>query len=243
MTLSSHSLRHLQEEPRVSLDVLSPILGDGVGTVCDLIGKESACKCKRHGFDPWIRKIPWSRKWQPAPAFWPGEFHRQRSLAGYILWGHKELGTTEELNTHTHMNRHISLQNNSSSIMRGVSPNRQNFCQVPEKRLESICRGNSVVLCKNKLGGLLLTLPHFQTSHKAAVIKAVWPWQQDKYRDQGDGVEWNSEFRNLNKGKKVQKCSHLRSMVFDMCIKTTEWKRNSPFNKGCWATGYPHANE
>ena len=97
MTLSSHSLRHLQEEPRVSLDVLSPILGDGVGTVCDLIGKESACKCKRHGFNPWIRKIPWSRKWQPAPAFWPGEFHRQRNLVGYILWGHKELGTTEGL--------------------------------------------------------------------------------------------------------------------------------------------------
>ena len=28
--------------------------------------KESACqcrRCKRHGFDPWIGKIPWSRKW------------------------------------------------------------------------------------------------------------------------------------------------------------------------------------
>ena len=21
--------------------------------------------------DPWVRKIPWSRKWQPAPVFWP----------------------------------------------------------------------------------------------------------------------------------------------------------------------------
>ena len=21
------------------------------------------------GFDPWIRKIPWSRKWQPTPVF------------------------------------------------------------------------------------------------------------------------------------------------------------------------------
>ena len=31
-------------------------------------GKESACQCrrwKRHGFDPWVRKIPWRRKWQP----------------------------------------------------------------------------------------------------------------------------------------------------------------------------------
>ena len=29
-------------------------------------GKESACqcrRCKRCEFDPWVRKIPWSRKW------------------------------------------------------------------------------------------------------------------------------------------------------------------------------------
>ena len=35
-------------------------------------GKESTCqcrRCKRHGFDPWVRKIPWRRKWQPAPVF------------------------------------------------------------------------------------------------------------------------------------------------------------------------------
>ena len=34
-------------------------------------GKESSwqCRrCKRRGFDLWVRKIPWSRKWQPAPA-------------------------------------------------------------------------------------------------------------------------------------------------------------------------------
>ena len=24
---------------------------------------------KRYGFDPWVEKIPWSRKWQPAPVF------------------------------------------------------------------------------------------------------------------------------------------------------------------------------
>ena len=28
-------------------------------------GKESACQCRRHGFDPWIGKIPWRRTWQP----------------------------------------------------------------------------------------------------------------------------------------------------------------------------------
>ena len=36
-------------------------------------GKESVCWCKRPcRFDPWIRRIPWSRKWQPVPVFLPG---------------------------------------------------------------------------------------------------------------------------------------------------------------------------
>ena len=37
-------------------------------------------QCRRPGFDPWVRKIPWRRKWQPTPVFLPGESHGQRSL-------------------------------------------------------------------------------------------------------------------------------------------------------------------
>ena len=56
-----------------------------------LNGKESTCQCRRCrcGFDPWIGKIPWNRKWQLAPVFLPGDYHGQRSLAGYSSWGHK----------------------------------------------------------------------------------------------------------------------------------------------------------
>ena len=54
-----------------------------------------ACQCRRHGFNPWVGKIPWRRKWQPTPVFLPGESHGQRSLACYSPWGHKELDTTE----------------------------------------------------------------------------------------------------------------------------------------------------
>ena len=56
--------------------------------------KEPACqrrRCKRRGFDPWVRKIPWRRKWQSTPVFLPGKFHEQRSLAGYSPCGRKEL--------------------------------------------------------------------------------------------------------------------------------------------------------
>ena len=52
------------------------------------------------GSDPWVGKIPWRRKWQPIPVFLPGEFHGQRSLEGYSLWGHKESDMTEQLHFH-----------------------------------------------------------------------------------------------------------------------------------------------
>ena len=52
-------------------------------------------QCGRPGFDPWVRKIPWRRKWQPTPVFLPGESHEWRSLVGYSPWGCKESDTTE----------------------------------------------------------------------------------------------------------------------------------------------------
>ena len=42
-------------------------------------GKESPCQYrrhKRHRFNPWVRKIPWRRAWQPSPVLLPGEFYR-----------------------------------------------------------------------------------------------------------------------------------------------------------------------
>ena len=53
-------------------------------------------QCGRPGFDPWVRKIPWKRKWKPNPVFLPGEYHGQRSLPGY-----KELDRTE-VTEHAH---------------------------------------------------------------------------------------------------------------------------------------------
>ena len=45
--------------------------------------------CWRCEFNPWVRKIPWRRKWQPTLVSLPGKSHRQRSLVGYIPWGGK----------------------------------------------------------------------------------------------------------------------------------------------------------
>ena len=72
-------------------------------------GKESVCQCRRLeklGFDSLVRKVPWSRKWQPTPVFLPGKFHGERSLAGYICssWVPKELNMSAE---HTHSPKNI----------------------------------------------------------------------------------------------------------------------------------------
>ena len=55
---------------------------------------------KRQGFDPWVGKIPWSRKWQPTPVSLLRKFHGQRSLASYSPWSRKESDTTERLTLH-----------------------------------------------------------------------------------------------------------------------------------------------
>ena len=59
-----------------------------------LSSKESACQCRRRGFDPWVGKILWRRRWQPTSAFLIGKSHGQRSLAGNSPWGPKESDTT-----------------------------------------------------------------------------------------------------------------------------------------------------
>ena len=54
------------------------------------LSEEPAWQFRECGFDPWVGKIPWRRKWQPTPVFLPGESHGQRSLAGYSPWDHKK---------------------------------------------------------------------------------------------------------------------------------------------------------
>ena len=64
-----------------------------------LIGKESTCQWGRRRFDPWSRKIPWKKKWQPTPLFLPGN-----PVGGGAWWATvhrvaKESDMTERLMT------------------------------------------------------------------------------------------------------------------------------------------------
>ena len=70
-------------------------------------------QCRRRGFDPSVKKIPWRRKWLPTPVFLLGEFRGQKSLGGYSLWGCKELDMTKGLT--------LSLRN-LNQIITGLTP-------------------------------------------------------------------------------------------------------------------------
>ena len=55
----------------------------------DTSNKEPTClyrRCRRHRFNPWVRKIPWRRAWQPTPVFLPGESQGQRGLTSCSPW-------------------------------------------------------------------------------------------------------------------------------------------------------------
>ena len=66
--------------------------------------KESTCQCRRHKrcrFDPWVGKIPWSRKWQPSLVSLPGKFQGQAAVYGVAKsW------TWLSMHTHTHTHTH-----------------------------------------------------------------------------------------------------------------------------------------
>ena len=58
-------------------------------------------RCRRCGFDPWVRKLPWRRTWQLTSVFLPGEAHGQRKLADHNPYGCKESDADERLGTHS----------------------------------------------------------------------------------------------------------------------------------------------
>ena len=61
-------------------DIECPWYAQSVSQVA-LVVKNLPTGDMRLGFDPWVRKIPWRRAWQPTLVFLPGASHGQRSLA------------------------------------------------------------------------------------------------------------------------------------------------------------------
>ena len=75
-------------------------------------GKESTGHYRRHmrhGFDPWVRKILWSKKYNPLQyswviynTYWSIQSPMYRGVWQATVHGDAELDTTKQLNTHRH---------------------------------------------------------------------------------------------------------------------------------------------
>ena len=52
-----------------------------------LVAQSVCLQCRNPGFDPWVGKIPWRRKWQPTPVLLPRKSHGRRSLVQATVHG------------------------------------------------------------------------------------------------------------------------------------------------------------
>ena len=116
-------------------------------------GKESTCQFsihKRHTFDPWVRKIPWRRKWQTAPVFLPGKFHGQRRLVGYSPWGHEESDMAKKLSKHARAHMHTYTHTHTHTHTLVSTPYHCPHSGSWQKATKSfINRGTRRILCSN----------------------------------------------------------------------------------------------
>ena len=112
-------MNHLRSKAPGDMDLAS---GDGPGLEvyignCRLVswglprwhsGEEPVRQCRRHkrrGFDPWVGKTPWSRKWQPIPySIW--KIPQTEEPGGPQSMGAAKRDMSEHTHTHTH--RHVS---------------------------------------------------------------------------------------------------------------------------------------
>ena len=106
------SLAHWIELEVVPCDLRDPVSQIGLPWCSVVKNSPVIQELQETWFDPWVRKMPWRRAWQPTLLFLLGEFHGQRSLVGHSPWGHKESDTTEAT-WHAHMHvpqiKYVSL--------------------------------------------------------------------------------------------------------------------------------------
>ena len=91
-------------------------------------GKEPARqyrRCKRCEFDPWVRKIPWRRAWQPTPVFLPGESHGQGAWRGVAHRVAENRTQLKQLSMHA-----------SCKEIRTVSAGRERACRSTDRHFK-----------------------------------------------------------------------------------------------------------
>ena len=134
-----------------------------------LSGKEFTCqgrRLRRCGFDPWFRKIPWRRKWQPTSVFLPGEFQTEEP-GGLQFMGSQSVGHDSVTNTHTHtqlayqyysFKKYSLLHHLKNNALRDAETDRWKFTSLSPNRyllVYWIQQSSSLFLCLQNSGSSL----------------------------------------------------------------------------------------
>ena len=116
-------------------------------------------ECGKPGFNPWVGKISWRRKWQPTPVFFPGKSHERKSLVGYSPWGHKKSDMTEQLSDLLNIlfpyGFHSIECNSPSCTMRPCLSETGALNVKGNVILDELVRGGGVILSKVFLSHIL----------------------------------------------------------------------------------------
>ena len=140
-------------------------------------GKASASNAGDPGSIPGSQRSPGEEKRQPTPVFSPGEFHGQRSLLGYSLWGLKESGKTERLTLSLLSQRSDQVKMRSCWIK--VVPKSSAWCPYRRRRICRSKQRRKKTTCKQRQRPELMLLQGEEKQRKdfsAEPSEGAWPW-------------------------------------------------------------------
>ena len=112
---SSNSTVFIEMEKRDLIKIYYPVKGFSGGSV---VKNPPAVQEKEMSVWSQVRKSPWNNRWQPTPIFLPGEYHEQKSLAGYSPWCCKDWSDWE----------HMLCAGKSNLGLNDKSPDRHLYC-------------------------------------------------------------------------------------------------------------------
>ena len=87
-----------------------------------LSGKESAFQCRKHRFDPWVRKIPCRREWLSTPVFLPAKSQGQKEPGGLHSMGSQRVRhdlATKQLSSSTSLGSKLFLVTRNRRLING----------------------------------------------------------------------------------------------------------------------------
>ena len=94
--------RDIHRDPAATGETTPCYLNDTFKSRGTVVKNSLQCKrFKRHGFNPWVRKIPW-RKWQPTPVFLLGKSHERRAWRATV---HGVAKIQAQLSIHTYTSK------------------------------------------------------------------------------------------------------------------------------------------